>query len=110
MDFKISDFNSKDAAFTSFTINTPPPSTCGVPFYFGDGYCDDENNNEGSFFVCCLYSAIHDFLWQCASNSLDCGFDGGDCCGEHVKTDFCSACKCLEVPNATEHQTISMSP
>ena len=49
MDFKISDFNSKDAAFTSFTINTPPPSTCGVPFYFGDGYCDDENNNGTAF-------------------------------------------------------------
>ena len=27
---------------------------------------------------------------------LDCGFDGGDCCGEKVKTNYCSDCKCLE--------------
>ena len=38
--------------------------------YIGDGICDDENNNES------------------------CQFDGGDCCGPDVVTDFCVECIC----------------
>ena len=45
---------------------------CGFPEYQGDGYCDDANNNEG------------------------CAFDGGDCCGDNVLTDWCTQCECLE--------------
>jgi len=54
---------------------TTEPSTgeCAIPEWFGDSYCDDENNNA------------------------DCGFDGGDCCGDDVNTTYCSACDCLEV-------------
>ena len=38
-----------------------------------NGYCNDETNNaEGSY-------------------------DGGDCCGTNVNTDFCSDCKCYKV-------------
>ena len=40
--------------------------------YHGDGACDDENNNEACF------------------------FDGGDCCGVYVLTDWCTECHCLE--------------
>ena len=47
---------------------------CGFPMYKGDGYCDDPNNNCG------------------------CDWDGGDCCGDNVRTLFCSICKCLD-PN-----------
>ena len=36
----------------------------------GDGFCFDESNNA------------------------NCNFDGGDCCGYDVKTDFCSDCRC----------------
>ena len=36
----------------------------------GDGFCNDEANNE------------------------NCNYDGGDCCGYTVNTDFCSDCKC----------------
>lgn len=39
--------------------------------FVGDGFCDDSNNNP------------------------DCNFDGGDCCGENVATDFCSICECI---------------
>merc|ERR1712088_952146 len=54
----------------------PPPSdACGSPQWFGDNYCDDDNNNE------------------------ECGWDGGDCCGDNVNTQYCSACECLD-PNA----------
>ena len=44
----------------------------GFVQYIGDGYCDDENNNEM------------------------CEFDQGDCCLEEVKTDFCTDCICYE--------------
>ena len=35
-----------------------------------DGYCHDENNN------------------------IECKFDGGDCCGSNVKTEYCTECQC----------------
>ena len=37
----------------------------------GNGYCQDEINNE------------------------NCNYDGGDCCGECVITDYCKDCQCL---------------
>ena len=40
--------------------------------YIGDGYCDDINNN------------------------LACTYDGGDCCGSNVNTQYCTECQCLE--------------
>ena len=52
----------------------PPPPTCGCPQWKGDNFCDDENNNAG------------------------CEWDGGDCCGDDVNTQYCSACECLD-PN-----------
>ena len=52
-------------------------SGCENPSWQGDGYCDDENNNNG------------------------CDFDGGDCCGDDVKTTYCTVCDCLEGPPPT---------
>ena len=52
-------------------------SPCGFPNWFGDNYCDDENNNE------------------------ECGYDGGDCCGDNVYTFYCSACQCLDPSHTT---------
>ena len=40
--------------------------------WIADGYCDDINNN------------------------LACTYDGGDCCGSNVNTDWCDECLCLE--------------
>ena len=40
-------------------------------WYIGDGYCDDSNNNK------------------------ECDYDGGDCCGDNVNTDYCNDCQCL---------------
>ena len=40
--------------------------------FIGDGYCDDINNN------------------------LACTYDGGDCCGSNVNTQYCNECLCLE--------------
>ena len=44
----------------------------GIFGYIGDGYCDDENNNAG------------------------CHFDGGDCCGANVNTQYCNLCTCYQ--------------
>ena len=43
-----------------------------VPHYIGDGWCDDENNND------------------------DCNFDGGDCCLDPINADYCTECICYE--------------
>ena len=40
--------------------------------WIADGYCDDINNN------------------------VDCTYDGGDCCGSNVNTQYCTECLCLE--------------
>ena len=42
---------------------------CDYPQFHADGYCDDQNNKEACF------------------------FDGGDCCGPNVFTDFCTVCQ-----------------
>ena len=46
---------------------------CFLLNWKGDNKCDDQNNNCG------------------------CDWDGGDCCGSNVNTQYCSACECLEV-------------
>ena len=47
---------------------------CFIPCYkhVGDGYCDDENNK------------------------IECEWDGDDCCGSIVATDYCNECDCLD--------------
>ncbi len=40
-------------------------------FHIGNGYCQDELNNE------------------------DCAFDGGDCCMVGAYTNHCKACECI---------------
>ena len=51
--------------------NTGFHENCPNEFYWiGDGYCDDLNNVE------------------------ECNYDGGDCCGHSVDTDFCIICQC----------------
>ena len=57
-------------------VPAPPPSTCSKPHWIGDGFCDDSTNNA------------------------ECDFDGGDCCGNDVKTYWCSVCECkCKAPN-----------
>jgi hypothetical protein len=53
--------------------------------WLGDGECDD------------------------TTNIPECGFDGGDCCGENVDTSQCTECQCLtsgtEPPTPTSAST-----
>ena len=55
---------------------------CPHPHWIGDGFCDDENNND------------------------DCSFDGGDCCGSSVSTMFCSECLCLQFATCGSSRTL----
>lgn len=43
---------------------------CMKPLWVGDGFCDDETNDE------------------------DCNYDGGDCCTENPNVDYCNDCEC----------------
>ena len=52
-----------------------PPGGCNAA-WITDGYCDDINNNN------------------------DCNYDGGDCCGCNVNTEWCTECQCLD-PNGS---------
>ena len=45
---------------------------CPDADWVGDGYCDDIANNA------------------------DCNYDGGDCCGSDINTQYCSECQCIE--------------
>ena len=45
---------------------------CAFPDWVGDGICDDGNNNHY------------------------CNYDGGDCCGSDVNTNYCYECQCLD--------------
>ena len=44
----------------------------GLLNIYGDGFCDD------------------------VTNTPECNYDGGDCCGDNVKEDFCFNCICLD--------------
>merc|ERR1711910_228913 len=57
---------------TTTTTEAPCKDSCGSPQWKGDDWCDDENNNCG------------------------CEWDGGDCCGDNVKTQYCDECLCLD--------------
>ena len=56
---------------TTSASSTDPTGPCDFKeAWIGDGYCDDGANNA------------------------DCGYDGGDCCGDVVYTEFCDECIC----------------
>ena len=58
-------FCREEGEGTTTTISTPTPSGCNTG-WIGDGYCDDINND------------------------MNCNYDGGDCCGPNVNTQYCT--------------------
>ena len=53
-----------------FTSDKGNPVQCLNILWVGNGYCDD------------------------LTNTKECNYDGGDCCGSCVITDYCSECVC----------------
>ena len=45
---------------------------CNVTQWVGDGYCDD------------------------VSNTIECNYDGGDCCLDNTNTVYCTDCLCFD--------------
>ena len=99
-------------------------NTCYYP-HVGNGYCNDEYNNEecdwdggdccGDNVVCsnngntacecfqpsfepkqCNYEKMADGICNDESNTEECKWDMGDCCGDDVDITKCSTCECLE--------------
>jgi hypothetical protein len=60
---------------TESSTKQPKKGGCSIWWTIGDAYCDDINNNMG------------------------CSYDGGDCCGPNINTQYCTDCSCLD-PNA----------
>ena len=58
----------KDGVATTISLTTCSPVFASA---IGDGFCDDTNN------------------------MVECNFDGGDCCGPDVNTNYCTQCQCL---------------
>ena len=56
---------------------------CVNPGWVGDGYCDDSTNN------------------------MECNYDGGDCCGPNINTQYCVECQCQNGNGTTLTTTIS---
>ena len=54
------------------TTGNPNASNCSNAGWIGDGYCDDVTNN------------------------IQCNYDGGDCCGVNINTQYCVQCQCLD--------------
>ena len=67
--------SSTTSASTGTSSTTIILGGCEYPNWIGDDFCDDQNNNE------------------------DCEWDGGDCCGSNVNTEYCDDCDCVD-PNA----------
>ena len=54
-----------------------------------------KNKRKKEHFLGCLHIAdIGDGWCSDEANTEQCNFDGGDCCGDFPKNDFCSACWC----------------
>ena len=64
----------------------PHRKSCEKAPFYGDGICDDGNNNE------------------------KCNWDGGDCCGKSVNTYYCTECQCLDPKDQTQTTTTLPPP
>ena len=93
--------------------------TSNIQNFIGDGYCHDQNNNEGCHFDlgdCCGNNVTTTYCIQCIcfeesscsapldligngdcndeTNYAECQFDGGDCCVACINTEYCRECLC----------------
>ena len=126
--------------FSVTNLDTPGEG-CGSPNWQGDNSCDDENNNEECNWDggdCCGYYVNTNYCYNCEcldpnfndtllpngciipswagdnscddiNNNEECNWDGGDCCGFNVNTNYCYYCECLD-PSFNDLLPITISP
>ena len=70
---------------TSIEVTGSTTLGCSHTFWIGDGYCDD------------------------TTNTMECSFDGGDCCGSNVNTAYCNLCQCLTGDTTLQPSTTTSS-
>ena len=67
---------------------------------------------DTDLFLDCLYGN-HDWIGDQScddfNNNMECNFDGGDCCGPNVNTQWCTECLCLNENVTTTNSTGSIS-
>ena len=107
--------------FCKIKVNTFNQTGCtsNIPGYIGDGFCDDQNNNEGCHYDqgdCCGINVHTAYCTGCIcyedltcsapldligngvcndeTNNAECSFDGGECCGACINTEHCRECLC----------------
>ena len=72
---------SNSTGFNSNVACCTNQKVCQKNSWIGDSFCDDITNNE------------------------ECEWDGGDCCGDNVNTDYCTLCLCLDTIHSTSTTT-----
>ena len=102
-----------------------------------NGFCNDETNNAGCYYDggdCCGSCVLTHYCLDCkcldpetnkhtvqnvlvgdgychdVTNKAECNFDGNDCCGFCINTEFCIECECHSNYNLSKyfHQIIYM--
>jgi hypothetical protein len=69
---------------TSTSTSTTASSDCIRESWVGDGFCDD------------------------ATNTPECRFDGGDCCGVNANKRHCTKCKCFASPDCFDDSWVGV--
>ena len=59
-----------------------------------------------SFLACTLLDIVGDGYCNDESNNLECNYDGRDCCGDCVNTDYCTECICHNETNFINPYTV----
>ena len=70
---------------------------CPNPCWVGDGYCIIIEH-----FSACTVSWVGDGYCDDINNNIECNYDGGDCCGDNVNTQYCEVCQCISEGGSTE--------
>ena len=58
---------------------------------------EEKNSNRLLWSLACLYAAwVGDRYCDDNTNTEECNFDGGDCCGPDKNNQYCKECQCIE--------------
>ena len=70
-----------------------------------DGVCHEEGEPAIDLSCCEIVAWVGDFYCDDMTNTIVCNYDGGDCCGPNINTQYCSECTCYGADNGTTATT-----